>query len=174
MTCVNVELFVGLAITIIGIRAIMRRRFSLSDAAPKITLTGERARLFGMICIISASLTLISWLYLVLNNQFQTTESTKLTVLCVMTVLTAAIGFLIMWFIEFLRGSSDDASTYSRAIARKRKPHITLNFPNSSDLANEEILNSGAVIRLGDDGELIYGEESCESASKDQSTDYLP
>jgi hypothetical protein len=167
------ELFVGLTIAIIGIRAIVRQRFSLSDAAPKITLTGGRARFFGMICIVSASLTLISWLYLFLNNQFQA-ETTRLTVLCGVTVVTAGIGFLITWFFEFLLGPIDDISAYDRALARKRKLDIASNFSDSDDLSDEELLIPGVVIHLGDDGELIYEEDPSESVTRDQSIDHLP
>jgi hypothetical protein len=157
------ELFVGLAIAIIGIRAIMRQRFSLSVITPKLVLTGDRAKLFGMICIVSASLTLISWS----SNDFYGIESARL-VISIVTVLTSVVGFLILLFFECILAPFDDVLTYDGAIARKRKRHIPSSFLDTGDASDEGKLNSARPIRLGDDGELIYEKEQSEKTSSEQ------
>jgi hypothetical protein len=85
-----------------------------------------------------------------------------------MTVLTAGLAFVVLWLIELLRGTSDDAGTYERAIARKRKSYTASTDPNSDDVMNEETLDSGVVIRLGDDGELIYENAKSEQVPPDK------
>ena len=141
-----------MAVGLVGLFAVVRKHFTIHlRAGPTITLTAERSILFGILSIISASLTLLP--LLLAQLALLTVRSDVLGALVLSSGILTLLAFGAASFLEYLQSLRDKAEKREMHNSERLKRGTALSF-DTDELTDVEEFTDDTVICLGDDGEI--------------------